>query len=108
MKASDILSMPSNFEGLGTTLLDAVYSDLPIVASKVGGIPEIVLDSETGLLSPVGDYKTHANKLEKLLLSEKLRTELSSNAFSHVEKHFSLENMVEGNLELYRSLAQSN
>ncbi len=104
MKASDILSMPSNFEGLGTTILDAVYSDLPVVASNIGGIPEMIIDGKTGFLSEVGDFKTHASKLEELIADKKLRREISINAREHVDKNFSLENMVEGNNSLYKQL----
>ena len=96
--------MPSNFEGLGTTILDAVYSDLPVVASNIGGIPEMIIDGKTGFLSEVGDFKTHASKLEELIADKKLRREISINAREHVDKNFSLENMVEGNNSLYKQL----
>lgn len=104
LKASDILAMPSNYEGLGTTLLDAIYAGLCPVATAVGGIPEIVINGKTGLLSPVGDDAAHAENLRRVIGDASLRQQLVKNAQQHAEEHFSLKAMVMGNLHVYQSV----
>jgi len=108
LKACDILAMPSNYEGLGTTLLDGIYAGLCPVATAVGGIPEIVIDGETGLLSPAGDDAAHANNLRRVLEDTSLRQRLVQNAQRHAEEHFSLRSMVMGNLKVYQDILSND
>lgn len=104
LKACDILAMPSNYEGLGTTLLDALYAGCCPVATDVGGIPEVVLHEQTGLLSPVGDYRSFSRNLETVLTHESLRAQYVAEGQRHVHEQFSLESMVAGNYKVYNSL----
>ena len=104
LKAADILAFPSNFEGLGTTILDAIHCDCAVAATRVGGIPEMIVAEETGLLSEVGDAKGHAENLQRLIESQDLRLKLTRAAKARIEKDFSLSSMVEGNLTIYRNL----
>ena len=67
LKTFDVFVMPSITEGLGTSLLDAMACARPIVASRVGGIPEVVVDGETGLLVPPRDPDSLAEAIVKLL-----------------------------------------
>jgi glycosyltransferase involved in cell wall biosynthesis len=107
LAASDIFALSSNDEGLGTSLLDATHAGCCLVATQVGGIPEIISHQQTGLLSPARDYKAFALNLTEALKSEALREKLSSKAKAFVQNRFSLEQMVEGNLEIYRRLIQT-
>ncbi len=104
LAAASIFALSSRDEGLGTSLLDAVHSGCTLVATAVGGIPEIVIPEQTGLLAPAGDAETFAAQLERLLGDTALRQSLGAAASQHVNTHFSLSNMVEGNLAVYREL----
>jgi glycosyltransferase involved in cell wall biosynthesis len=104
---SDIFALPSNYEGLGTSILDAIYSRCAVAASNVGGIPEMIEHEITGLLSPVGDDVTHAENLAKLIADSQWRYKLQDAALKKVEQNFSLTNMVEGNLNVYQDLLEN-
>ncbi len=104
LAAADILAMPSNYEGLGTTILDAVHAGCSIVATEVGGIPEIVRHKESGWLSPVGDWDILAENLREASLRPDLREQYHAAAIEHVRREFSLEKMVKGNLAVYESI----
>lgn len=100
----DILAVPSRFEGLGTIILDAIDAGLCVVASRVGGIPEIIIEGVTGLLAPVDDAETLARQLAKAAGDPDLRQRLNTAAKLHVMQRFAVEAMVEGNLAVYHSL----
>ncbi len=104
LAASDIFALSSQDEGLGTSLLDAVHSDCALVATAVGGIPEILIHEKTGLSSPAHDYQSFASNLRKLLTDPTLAQSLRESAQRHVQQHFSLQSMVDGNLRVYREL----
>ena len=55
LSASDVLLLPSEQESFGLAALEAMACEVPVIASRVGGLPEVVTDGETGYLSPVGD-----------------------------------------------------
>jgi glycosyltransferase involved in cell wall biosynthesis len=75
LAAFDLFAFPSMMEGLGSTLLDAMCFGLPIVASRVGGIPDIVEDGVNGLLVEPGDASGFAAALERLLGDEELKVQ---------------------------------
>ncbi len=108
LAASDIFALSSNDEGLGTSLLDATYSGCALVATAVGGIPEIVLNTQTGFVSPAKDAKAFSSNLQTLCQDPNLRLRLAANAREHVLKLFSLEQMVLGNLTIYHQLISRN
>jgi len=104
LSSLDVLVIPSNNEGLGTVILDAILAGCCPVGSRVGGIPEIIQHDQTGLLIEKGDSARLAYHLASLCdQPEKLRT-LAGNAKQHVLIEFSLESMVLGNLNVYNSL----
>jgi len=84
---SDVFVLSSREEGLCTSLIDALFMGLPIVATRAGGIPEIVRDGTTGFLVPVGDYRALAERIAALMDDDKLcrlmaeRARLSARAF---------------------------
>jgi L-malate glycosyltransferase len=104
LQAFDILTLTSKFEGLGTIMLDAINAGCCVVASKVGGIPEVVKHQETGLLSPVGGTESFAKNFEIVIKDKNLRTTLNESAKNLISKEFSAQKMVEGNLAVYNSL----
>ena len=104
LRASDIMSMPSNYEGLGTTILDGFLAGLPVAASRVGGIPEIINNGRNGLLSEVGDFEHHGENLLKLVKDVELRHQMALEGRNHVERLFSVDAMVSGNYQVYQDL----
>ena len=95
-------------EGLGVVLLQAAASGLPVVASKVGGIPEVVVHRETGLLVPAGNPGALAAAVTELLSDPDRARTLGERARERVRSHFSVDRMVEGNLHVYRELVASS
>jgi glycosyltransferase involved in cell wall biosynthesis len=105
LRSFDLFVMPSISEGLGTSLLDAMAAAKATVATRTGGIPEVVLDGETGLLVPPRDPRALANAVTTLLKDPKLRDRMGNSGLERVRRVFSAERMVERTLEVYRSYA---
>ncbi len=100
-KAFDIFVLPSLSEGLAYVLLEAGLAGLPIIASQVGGIPEIIENGITGLLVPARDEHAIAEALHALLADESLRTSLGSAIQQKVLTEFSFEEMAQKTFETY-------
>ena len=92
--AADILLMPSRFEGLPMTLLEAMAMGLPVVASNLDGIAEVVTDSCEGFLAPPGEASFFANHITNLLSNPELASTLSRNARTKIEQNHSVEKMT--------------
>src|SRR3569832_2407517 len=80
LSASDDLLLPSEQESFGLAALEAMACEVPVVASRVGGLPEVVTDGETGYLSPVGDIDKMSADAARLLSDDKLRREMGRHA----------------------------
>jgi glycosyltransferase involved in cell wall biosynthesis len=100
-KAFDIFVMSSVTEGLGTSLLDAMACGKPIVATSAGGIPEVVVDGETGLLVPPRDQEAMADAIVRLLSDERLRRAMGAAGRARARARFSADRMVEDTLRVY-------
>ncbi len=103
LKTFDTFILPSHTEALGMVILEAGLAKLPVVATRVGGIPEIVEDGVTGLLVEPKNPEDLAKKMTKLLNDPKLRTELAENLHKKVTEQFSLEKMVHNTIKIYTS-----
>ena len=80
LSVSDVLLLPSEQESFGLAALEAMACEVPVIASKVGGIPEVITDGETGYLSKVGDVDKMAEDAARLLTDQKLRVEMGKRA----------------------------
>ncbi|KPK57860.1 MAG: glycosyltransferase family 4 protein [Gammaproteobacteria bacterium] len=100
----DLLVHPALDEGLGIVLLEACAAGIPVVATPVGGVPEVIRDRVNGLLVPAGDAEALAGAVMRLLEAKDLRIRLGRAGREIVEEEFSVETMVEGNLRVYREL----
>lgn len=100
----DLLVHPALMEGLGIALLQAASSGLPIIAVNAGGMPEAVEDGVNGFLVPPGDAVALAAALDRLLADAELRSRMGRAGREKMAKEFSVERMVEGNLQVYRDL----
>jgi sugar transferase (PEP-CTERM/EpsH1 system associated) len=107
LQALDVYVLPSIAEGISNSLLEAMASGIPVVATATGGNPEVAVDGESGLLFPVGDAGRLADHLGRLLADSELRAELAENALRRVREHFSLESMVGNYARMYESLGRS-
>lgn len=105
--ALDLFLMPSLWEGFGMTLLEAMSARVPVVASRVSAIPEIVLHGQTGLLVPPRDVGGLARAMYNLLVDESLRRHMGLLAEDRLEAHFSAARMVEQTCKLYEELRAS-
>jgi glycosyltransferase involved in cell wall biosynthesis len=76
----DVLVLPSVYEEMGSVLVEAMVSGVPVVASRVGGIPEVVVDGRTGVLVPPGDIDALARALDGLVADPERRRQMCLNA----------------------------
>ena len=104
MGAFDLFVQPSRWEGFGVTLLEAMAAGTPIVASRVGGVPEVVLHGETGLLVPPGSPEDLAQACTALLRDRDRAARLARAGRARVESRFRIERLVEETAALYREL----
>jgi len=100
----DLFVLPSVTEGISIALLEAMATELPVVATCVGGNPEVVLDNKTGLLIPPKDPDKLAKAIISLLGDKDKRLTMGKEGRKRVEKRFSIQTMVKQYGELYRSL----
>lgn len=107
LNAMDAYVLPSLCEGISNSLLEAMAAGLPVVVSDTGGNPEVVVDRESGLLFPVGDFQRLADQLSELQSRRELRGQLGQQALRRVREQFSLSAMVERYEEMYGSLARN-
>ena len=103
MPLFDMLVLPSLNEGMGRVLVEAMAAGKPVVASRVGGIPDLVRDGETGYLVPAADEKALANGIKKLLDDPAKAKQLGLRGRERC-RQFSLEAMIDKLDKLYIEL----
>ncbi len=104
LQAMDIFVLPSLSEGLPLSALEAMASGKPVVATRVGGVPEVVVDGETGFLTAPEDADELAEKLVCLLRTPCLAHQLGANGQEIVKERFSLDRMVKNYERLYQDV----
>jgi glycosyltransferase involved in cell wall biosynthesis len=105
IKGFDLFVMSSVTEGLGTSLLDAMACRKAIVATRAGGIPEVVDDGRTGLLVEPRDAHTLADAITRLLKDEATRARMADAGYARVRERFTIERTVAETAALYARLA---
>jgi L-malate glycosyltransferase len=108
IKGFDLFAMSSVTEGLGTSLLDAMACSRPIVATRAGGIPEVVDDGVTGLLVAPRDHAAMAEAIVRLLRDDGLRKGMGEAGFARVSQRFTVERMVQETADAYREVRSRN
>ncbi len=101
LRALDIFVLPSHTEALGTVLIEAGYAALPCIASRVGGIPEIIEDGVTGILFPRGDVQALTAALTTLLGLPEECARLGAALQNKAVQQFALNAMVAETMLLY-------
>jgi glycosyltransferase involved in cell wall biosynthesis len=94
LQQSDVCVLPSYWEGFGNVVLEAMAVGTPIVATSVGGIPEMITNGDTGLLVPPSDPDALAEAIERLLDDSSLRERIRINACRLVANNFDVRHMV--------------
>lgn len=104
LKIMDVFALPSLSEGLSKAILEAMAAGLPVVATNVGGNPELVIENQTGFLVPSGDPQGLANAIIYLLKNHEQAKRMGMSGQEMVRQHFSLEKMIKSYENLYLSL----
>ena len=104
LKLMNIFVLSSLYEGFPNAVLEAMAAHVPVVASDVGGVSELVRHEENGLLVPPGDPSTLAEAIRTLLLNPEKARLMASSAYDRIRKEFSLEGMLNKYDELYEDL----
>ncbi|OGX19210.1 MAG: hypothetical protein A2Y04_00120 [Omnitrophica WOR_2 bacterium GWC2_45_7] len=102
--AIDIFVLTSLTEGIPLTILEAMAANVPVVATRVGGIPDLIEDEKTGLLVESRNVAELCAQLETLISDASKRNELAESASRYVRSHFSQEKMVEGYRKVYEEI----
>ncbi|HEY7715682.1 MAG TPA: glycosyltransferase family 4 protein [Candidatus Binatia bacterium] len=100
----DLLAMPSLYEGLGVAALEAMAAGRAVIATRVGGLTESVIDGATGLLVPPRDSAALARAIAKFAESRSLAQRMGSCGRERVRRYFSLETMAKQNESYYQEL----
>jgi glycosyltransferase involved in cell wall biosynthesis len=103
---ADIFVLPSLQEGMPNSLLEAMACRLPAVATRIGGVTDIVRDGENGVLVEPGDAPALAQGIEKLLGDGRFTGILAQNALQTIMDNYSLESIAPRYIGLYRKLAE--
>ena len=106
LQAMDVYVLPSLSEGISNSLLEAMSSGLPVIATDTGGNPEVVVDGESGLLFPVGGSARLAEQLMELHRRRDVRARLAQQAIRRVREEFSIDSMIRKYAQVYESLGR--
>jgi len=104
LAAMDLFVLPSDWEGMSNALLEAMAVGLPVVATAVGGTPEVVVDGVTGLLVPPRDPEALAEAIIALLQDRERAEAMGRTGQERVERYFTVERMVQKTEALYEEL----
>jgi glycosyltransferase involved in cell wall biosynthesis len=104
LSSLDLFVLSSHLEGMGSSILDAMASRLPVVATKVGGIPEVVIHGETGLLVPPRNPSALARAILMLYSNKTLASRLGQKGYELVHRKFSAEAMADKVVRLYEKI----
>jgi L-malate glycosyltransferase len=101
LSASDVLLLPSEQESFGLAALEAMACEVPVIASRVGGLPEVVDDGTTGCLAEVGDIEKMSACAARLLASKDLRREMGRRARESAVSRYSTDLVIPQYIEFY-------
>jgi glycosyltransferase involved in cell wall biosynthesis len=105
--AADVFVLPSHSEGSPNVLLEAMAGGIPIVATEVGGVPEMVEQNQSALLVPANDPPALAAAIVRVLIDGELAQRLTTNASALVATRYTLENYVRSLVEIYRQVVKT-
>ena len=103
VKESKILLVPSRTESIPQVIKEAFFLKIPVIATNVGGIPELISDNITGLLIPPENPKQMIDTINTLLEDNETQEKLAKNAFEFINKNFSWDVLIDKYKNLYKS-----
>lgn len=106
LAASDMFVLSSDWEGNPLAVMEAMAAGLPVIATHVGGVPELVQSGDQGILVPAGDQIKFANAMQTLLENAETRRTMGCAAQVRAAREFRVERMVEGYANLYREVVK--
>jgi len=104
MRSMDIFVLPSKAEGISNTILEAMSCGLPVIATRVGGNPELIVDNETGCLVPMQNPEALARAMQRYIHDKNLIDQHGAKGRIRVEQAFSIHAMVDKYLDVYNEL----
>ena len=107
LKASRLLVIPSRMESIPQVIKEAFYLKIPIIATNVGGIPELITDNKTGILIPPNDPKSLENAINKLLVDNQTSKRLSDAGYEFVMENLTWEILLPKYVKFYEDLQKS-
>ena len=106
-RRAKVFVMPSYYETGGISVIEAMAFGLPVVATRAGGLPEVVEDGVTGILVPPGDSRALAEAISRLLRDPELRQRMGEAGRSTVMKEFTVERLISRTLAVYQSVTSN-
>lgn len=104
LNSSSVLALPSRMESLPTTVKEAFFLKIPVVATNIGGNPELVKDNVTGLLVPPDDPISLADAINRILADKELSRQMSNNAYQFVVNNMTWDNVIQKYIKFYNEL----
>ena len=101
LSIADVLLLPSEQESFGLAALEAMACEVPVIASRVGGLPEVVTDNETGYLSEMGDVEKMSADAARLLMDEEMRREMGRRARESAVSRYSTDLVIPQYINFY-------
>ena len=103
---ADLLLLPSETESFGLAALEAIASEVPVIATRVGGLPEVIKDREHGFLVPVGDIEAIAERAIELLSDSNLRREMGKRGREWALEQYNTTRVIPQYVELYERVVR--
>jgi len=107
LKASSILVVPSRMESIPQVIKEAFYLKIPVIATNVGGIPELITNNKTGILIPPNDPKILENSINKLLVDDETSKRLTDAGYEFVMNNLTWEILLPKYIKFYEDLINS-
>jgi glycosyltransferase involved in cell wall biosynthesis len=108
LQASDIFVLPTEDEAFGISLIEAMACGLPVIATRIGGIKDILSHKENGLMIDAGDFSNLQEAIEQLISDDTLAQSLGQNALSKVKQFYARETVAKQYSDLFIDLIQTN
>lgn len=105
---TDIFVLPSYYEGMPMSIIEAMAAGLPVVGSSVGGIPQLIEEQETGFMVNPGDVQALSTYLLELINSPEKRLVMGASGRRKVAQYFDIENAIEPLVSLYQEIVSTN
>ena len=104
---ADIFLLPSELESFGLAALEAQACEVPVISTRIGGIPEVVTDGETGFLSDIGDTEKMSDDVMKLLKDEEMRLEFGRKSRESAVSRYSSDLIIPQYISFYEKILQN-